>query len=289
MYALLFAFIAPLVWALMSILDKYVVSRKAKHPLSYGAIAAFAQLVLAAIIALFLDWRGIDTTGAVLAAFAGVFLGFQFFSYFVLLKTEDTSDVTGLAYVYPILVAMLSYIFLGEELLLLGYCAVVLVIIGAVLLSSRWPELRGKRLLLFIQFVIAIALTEFMVKLASGRIGEWQGLVISSLALAFTVLVPLMLMSSVRRRISAEIVNIRYALPVEALTLAAVFSTYLAMAGLPATVVSALGATQPLGVLVLEGIVLRNGGHLTKHALRKKIAPILLIVIGVAMLYLMQA
>jgi drug/metabolite transporter (DMT)-like permease len=288
MNALLFAFIAPFLWALMNILDKYVVSRKAKTALSYGVVAAFAQLVLAAIVALFLDWNGVESTGVLFSALAGVFLGSQFFSYFMLLRTEDSSDVIGLTYVYPILVAMLAFIFLGEHLPWLAYLAIFLTIVGAVLLSSEWPELRGKRLFLLIHLTVSVALTEFMIKLASGRIGEWQGVVVSAIALAATVMIPLLLTSSIRRRIRAEIRNIRFAIPIESLTLAAVLVTFLAMAGLPVTVVSAIGAAQPLFVLALEFIVNKEGGHITKHKLRKKIVPIVLIVVGVALLYLMQ-
>jgi drug/metabolite transporter (DMT)-like permease len=288
MAALIFAFIAPLLWALMNILDKYVVSRKAKGPLSYGVVAAFAQLILASIVSLFLDWKGVESTGILFSALAGVFLGFQFFSYFMLLRTEDSSDVAGLGYIYPIIVAMLAFIFLGEKLHWSSYFAIVLIIVGAVFLSSKWPELRGKRLLLLVHPIISIALTEFMMKLASQHVGEWQGMVISSIALAVTVMIPLLIVTAIRRRIRAEIRNIRFAIPIESLTLAAMLVTYLAMVGISVTVVSAIGAAQPLFVLGLEAIVNRNGGHITKHKLRKKILPILMIVIGVALLYLMQ-
>lgn len=58
-YGLLFAIISPILWALMNVVDKYVISKKVKSTLSYTAIVGLTNLMLAIIVGSFLDWSNI--------------------------------------------------------------------------------------------------------------------------------------------------------------------------------------------------------------------------------------
>jgi len=137
--------------------------------------------------------------------------------------------------------------------------------------------------------IVMIALTEFFIKIATGELSELHGISLNSVALGFTLL-PMLLKKSVISGFGREIKNIPWAFLCESFTFAATACLYFAMAGLPATFVASVGATQPLIVLFLERITEGFTGKLTKdHALLPKLSAISLIVMGVILLFLSGA
>ena len=92
---------------------------------------------------------------------------------------------------------------------------------------------------------------------------------------------------NIRLGFPRELKNIKWALLTESLTFLGILTTYFAMAGLPATIVSSLAAIQPFAVLVLEYLAIKIGININlENNFSKKIIPILLIVIGAILLYL---
>jgi drug/metabolite transporter (DMT)-like permease len=76
----------------------------------------------------------------------------------------------------------------------------------------------------------------------------------------------------------------------EIFTISAVFTTYLAMKNLPATIVSSLQATQPLMVLAFERIA--NKRRILKSQdtnFSNKLIAIIIITAGVAIMYITEA
>ena len=122
-------------------------------------------------------------------------------------------------------------------------------------------------------------------KIAAISLPEWHGLALNSIAVACAVL-PVGLLASVRPHVKAEFSNFKFALPTEALTFAAVGCAYIAMQGVSATVVSAIGAAEPLAVMSYEGIGTFFGIRMVRHNWRQKLIPLALIVLGVALIYL---
>ena len=282
----IFAVLSPFFWGVMNIIDKYVLVKKVRKPASFIPVFGLVHLIAGIVIASFLDWSKVFPGDFFFPALAGILFGCQGYFYVFVMKTEDASHVIGLAYAYPLLLALLSFVFLREIIPLQGYIGVGIVIAGIVLLSFRFKKVKlahAGRIIIWLIFLIA--LTEFFVKVASGKISGWQGLSINSFAVGITLLFAL-LNRKVRANFGSELKNIPWAFFSEIFTLFGTGTLYFAMAGLPATVVSSVGATQPLIVLFLERITERMTGKLTKdHALLPKLGAISLIVIGIALLY----
>src|SRR5437016_1194511 len=100
-FALIFAFLAPIFWALMNVLDKFVISQKVKNALSFAAVAGIVNILYGFILALSLDWSNVGFEAMLCPVVTGALLGLQFYVYFIILQREDVSHFIGLMFVYP--------------------------------------------------------------------------------------------------------------------------------------------------------------------------------------------
>ncbi|MBI2630466.1 DMT family transporter [Candidatus Pacearchaeota archaeon] len=286
-WALIFAVLSPIIWAFMNILDKYVVSCKAKSPLSYSALAGLVNLLIGIVLAVFISWEGIAINNLLYSAIAGILLGSQFFFYYIFLKEEDASNLVGLIYVYPVFVALLSFLFLNEILPLISYFGICLILTGVLLLSLRMKKIKMKVSLWIVSvMIVVVALYEFFIKISTNNIPEINGMAINSIFLGLTVLC-ILFHKKTRKLFPSELRNFGWAVFTEILTFFAVFTTYLAMAGLEATIVSSAAAIQPLAALIFERIASRFKEEMTRDKnLWPKLIGICLIISGVILLYL---
>ena len=284
---LIFAIITPFIFGLMNVLDKFVVSHKIKNPLSFTIVAGFVNLAIGLILALFWQWRDLTMMDFVFPASAGIIIGLSFFSYYYILGKEDVSHVIGLVYVYPVLVAILSFLFINEKLSLISYLGMLLILLGVLMISLKGKKLRLKvSLWIIISLIVSVALYEFFIKIATKSIPELNGISISLIFVGAAILLGLF-NKKIRLGFPRELKNVRWALLTESLTFLGVFTTYFAMAGLPATVVSSIFATQPFAVLTLEFFANKMGIQICREKhFTKKFMGILLVVTGVVLLYL---
>jgi drug/metabolite transporter (DMT)-like permease len=276
MLGFIFAILSPLVWALMNVIDKYVISRRVIKPLGYAALGGFVNLFLGLIFAIFSDWN-FPTTAFISPAISGILLGSQFFFYYTLLSKEDISKVIGLIYVYPIYVAMLSYFFLGEKLSFIGYIGMSLIIIGAIIISGL--KFGSK---LFILSII-VAGYEFLIKITVINIPVITGMAIEGIFIGLTVISSLFL-SSIRKDFLAEMKNYRWAFLTETMTFCGVLTTFFAMEKLSASIVSSIAAIQPMAVLFIELLFFKLGW--INKSTKKRFLPLGLIVIGVIIIFM---
>ncbi|MGH3524383.1 MAG: hypothetical protein ACRDU4_16545 [Mycobacterium sp.] len=114
----------------------------------------------------------------------------QLYFYYILLSDEDASNIMGLEFTDPVLVAALAYIFLGERVPAGGY----------------------------------LAMAEFSIKVAADHLPGTTGFAIESMV-AGTVVCGLLFKRRVRLGVLRELPNLRYALAIEALTLSSILCT----------------------------------------------------------------
>jgi len=165
---LIFAIISPFIWGFMNVLDKFVISHKVKNSLSFTVVAGIANIAIGILLALFLDWRGISFVDLLSPAIAGSIFGLHFFIYYYALGKEDASNLIGFMYVYPIIVAILSFLFLNEKLSVISYIGICLILLGAVFLSVKAKKIRLKvSLWMIVSLIIIVALYEFFIKVAT--------------------------------------------------------------------------------------------------------------------------
>jgi len=289
-FSLFFAFLSPILWALMDLIDEYVIDNKSRHPLGFAFIAGMINAIFGAVLALFLDWSQTSWKDYLPSVISGIFLGVQFLLYFWMLKKDDVSNVIGFSYFYPIIVSILSFLFLREVLTIPIYLGMGLIMLGIALLYLQAIRTKMRMAIwVIISYALAIAFYEFFIKVATLNISEINGLAISSIFLG-SVVFPLIFFRKIRAEIAYELKNIHWAFLSEVFTISSVFATYLAMKNLPATVVSSLQATQPLLVLAFEKIANKRGFMKSQDTnFFNKFIAIVLITTGVAIMYLTEA
>ena len=137
-----------------------------------------------------------------------------------------------------------------------------------------------------IVLVIFLAATyEILAKVAATSLPWTNGLALNMAALGLTQIAGLML-PRIRKAYQKELKNLRWGVMSETATFLAIGSLYGALVTLPVSVVASIAAIQPLAVLVFERITDIKIGKITRdHLLLPKLIPILLIVIGVALMY----
>ncbi|HLC53270.1 MAG TPA: EamA family transporter [Candidatus Nanoarchaeia archaeon] len=281
-----FALLGPFIWGFMNTIDKYIVSHKAKSPLSFAVVAGIINIVFGGILALFLSWKGISYSALTFSALAGAMMGLQIYWYYSALKKADASYVLGLYYIYPIMVVVLSVLFLNEVLSWTSYIGVLLVVAGATMITTRLKRIRMKLgLFALIGLMITGALSEFFVKISVDSLPLWHGIAVTNVTLGVCTL-PLLFRRSIREKLIGELKNIRYGVLSEVFTFAGILSWYFAMQDLPVTIVASVSAAQPLAVVIFERMAHRKFGKITRDlSLKSKLIPLLFIVLGIIILY----
>lgn len=281
--AFVFAILSPFIWGTMNVLDKYIVSHKIKHILGFAFIAGMVNLFYGMVLALFLDWNGIGWKEMVIPGIVGFVMGLMFFFYYFMIQKDDVSTVVGFIYLYPLVVALLSFVFLHEVLSFLSYVGILLVMSGLLLLVFRRTK-RLSGLWIIIGFAVMIGVNEFLIKVSTSSLPTWHAVAVNTIVMGLTVFCSF---PFVRKGIVSELRNLGWAFLNESLTFLGITALYIAMAQLSATIVSSVSATQPLAVLLIELLATSLGWKITSEgSVVKKLVPLSLIVVGVILLSL---
>ena len=130
---LFFALLAPALFGFANILDKVLTKRFAPATLNLGA-GLFAGLALIA-----LPFIGIKLSAAIIlfSIFAGGLWLLAGFPYFKAISIEEVSRVIPLWQLAVPMTLVLAVIFLGERLHPQSYVAMLLIFLGAFLISAR--------------------------------------------------------------------------------------------------------------------------------------------------------
>ncbi len=288
-WAIVVAIISPLIYAASNILDKYVLSHRVKSPLGYAGIAGIVNICIALFLILLLDWN-ISHSVLIYPIITGILAGACLYFYFYLLKHTDASYIIGFIYLYPIIVALLSYLFLQEQLSFLSYAAIGIILLGIILLSIRAKQNKvGILIIPLAVYILLLGGYEFFVKVTTNNLSFIQGLAIDLLFCGITLVFGL-LHPKVRYYFLKELKNFRWAIVGEGFTLLAAFSFFYATSKLPITIVATLGATQPLVVVLFERIAHARFGNITQDIrLVPKLGAIILIVVGVILLSILNS
>lgn len=285
--SLIFVIICPFAYAFVNIFDKYIVSYRVKKPLGMSAIS-FIPLLLAGLVMIIIsDWSNISINLFIVPIICGIFVGVQYYSYFFLIKHEDASNLSGIVYFYPVIVAILSFFILNERLGSLSYFGLLLIIFGVVRLSLRTSASKSFTGFVIIAVnILLIALYEFSAKFVTTAIPIINGLGIITLVSSFVILLGL-IFKKVRDDFIFELKNIKWGFASELFTLIATLTLFLALKNLSATVVSAIASVQPMIVLFYEKIAERKLKKISHHdGIHTKIFYIFSIIIGVIIMYL---
>jgi drug/metabolite transporter (DMT)-like permease len=287
--SLIFVIICPFAYAFVNIFDKYVVSYRVKKPLGMSAISSIPLFLVGMIMILLADWSNIAINSLLIPVIGGIFVGMQYYSYFFLIKHEDASNLSGIVYFYPVIVALLSFFILEERLGPISYFGLMLIIFGVVKLSYQTSASKSFMGFLIIAVnILLLALFEFSAKLTTTQLPIMNGLGIITLVASFVIFAAL-IFKRVRTDFFFELKNLKWGFASEFFTLIATLTLFLALKNLSATVVSAIASIQPMVVLFYEKIAEKRLKKISHHnGIKTKIFYILSIVLGVMFMYLQE-
>jgi uncharacterized membrane protein len=176
---LLFALSAPVLWALSTHLDKYLVERYFKHT-SVAVLLIFTALVGVLLLPVIWWYRpdalSLPWPDALAVAFAGVlYLGALWF-YLAALQSEEASVVAPLFQGSALFGYLLGYLVLGETLSAMQTIGGLLIIGGSALLSVGTGARAGfnaRLVALMLVATFALALSSLIFKMFAIRDEFW--------------------------------------------------------------------------------------------------------------------
>jgi len=145
---LLLSFLAPMFWALVNMIDVYFVDGIYKDEMDGTIIAGFFQLIPLIILCFFVDFNllgknYVNSRGGsffdltLLQSFlGGIFFLSAFYFYFkTLFNHNDVSLLQILWNLTIVFVPVLAFLFFGETLPIYKYASILVVLVGATMLS----------------------------------------------------------------------------------------------------------------------------------------------------------
>ena len=290
------ALLSAAIMALVTVFDSHLVSKRLPSLRAFllpvGVIHLFLALVTACLVPLPVAVFSSPVGYAVLSSFVRVG------AILILLdslRREEVSTVIPIVYAYPVFVAIMAFVFLGERLEPLQWGAVCIVVVGAVLVSmgrgpSRTDIARPRSVLLLVSSVL-FAAADVTGKQALSEISSWNLFYVGAATMG-AVFVVLGLRPYVVRSILA-LPDRRTALGLlagnEILAPVGIAMSYWALERGPVSLVSTLISSRPLFVLAFAlllsrlapGFLFFTGGRRTVIL---RIVATVLIVVGIAII-----
>jgi drug/metabolite transporter (DMT)-like permease len=277
------------------VLDKFILAKRLPDAYSFNVLTMVYDLIPLALILAFVPvvvaWPWI-----LIAFFTGLLIVPILLLYNFAMIREEASRVGALTNIYPAFVAVLAFAFLREDVSSSKYVGLLILVVGAVLISHRWSKASNRlvmspalALILAYGFLWAINLT--LSKFALGFIDYWS-FYAWSLVGSFIGGVSMLASRRVRNGFKSVTKTGRNRTLLYVLLTSSVFyvgdlSAVVAMwSGAAVSLVSALTATEPLFILTFASLISAFKPYAFKEPLDKttlvtKAIAVTLIALGV--------
>ena len=178
---LLFAFSGPILWAVSTHIDKYLVDRYFKH--SDTAVlmvfTAWIGLIMLPFIAVFDPTSlHIPIGSMIVMIVSGIFYMWAMLLYLQAIQSAEASVIAPLFQMTILFTFLLGYVLLGETLSLVNGVGVVLIVLGALVLSLdkkfHFHGVKIRILLLMIACTFVLALSSVVFKLFAVQEQFWS-------------------------------------------------------------------------------------------------------------------
>lgn len=288
---LVFVIISVFAYSGVDLLEKRLMITRVKSSLLLAIfLAIFYPLHLAIILII---WEiDLDPYIIIISFATGVGMSFGYLLFMRSLMLEELSRVTILGYIHPIFVVVLAYIFLNETLQTLDYLAIVMLVASTMLISYKGAKI-SKALIPMLGLNVALAAESIIAKYMLAFTDYWSYAFWFMLGL-ISMRLSLLLTKRVRERFRTIIFDrslIAYGFAISILFLSANLTFYYALSLQLASIVVAVGATQPMIILLIIYIInrVRNGfvkEELSYRTLTYKIVSSILVILGIYILAL---
>jgi drug/metabolite transporter (DMT)-like permease len=131
-----YALLAPILWAGCNVLDKIILEKHIKNPISYQIVISFFDII-GIIILLIIAPISTNIFGFFMGIVIGIIGVIAVIFYNKSMKDEEASRVVPLAYISSIFIPILAYLFLGEVFGFQKYLGIIFIAIGSILISFK--------------------------------------------------------------------------------------------------------------------------------------------------------
>jgi drug/metabolite transporter (DMT)-like permease len=288
---LIFAILAPLGYAVVNIIDKFLLEKKIKNFYSYAVFTGFLYIIPISIVWYFVGFPSVDQKTALIVFFVGICYGIIHFLYYYVLTKYEVSRIVALFYIYPVFVALFSFVFIGEKLSWTHYTAIVIAVLGTIFLGTeKHKETWRISHLFWIMLLASIlpAIIDVSDKYLLSKYSYWEVYILVMIPTAVISILPVF-SRNVRRDLYQPARSIFQILIIEITAFGAGYSFLRAASVAPISIVSALSTLQPVFVfaftiflsIFIPGILKES---MTRHVLLHKAVGIGCIVAAAVML-----
>ena len=286
--------------AMVHIIDSHLIARRMPGLRAYLLPVSFVMLAFGVITCILFPLPAGVAAGPLLVAVAcGVLRTLAMGILLYVLKTEEVSWASPLFHTYPVFVALMAVPLLGEVLGWMQWLAVVIVVLGALVISiKRSPA--GHRFNPYGPFFmlagasVLMALSDICGKYALEYISFWNMYWISSFCM-----VGLFLLMVLRPAVFRELISMPRLKPTlalmaanETLAMVGIVLIFRAMSSGPVSLVSTISSSRPIFVFIIALVVnsirpnLLLEGRSSKGVLAVRLVATAMIAGGIAIIYL---
>lgn len=280
------------VWGFSAIIDKIILT-KYLNSFSYFMIYTLPALAMIAGILLFVPIN-FSPIPFYFAFFAGVTAVLGYYFYAFAMKREEASRIAALTSLYPAVVAALAAILIKEIFSLKTYLGIMVMVLGATLISYKRGTLKKlipfSIILMIISTNFSYAIEQTISKISLGVYSFWQFFVIYLIGRTFMA-IPTLAVPTFRKNFVREIKRLK-----KKIVFLAAFNTAIWFLGIilflyaislgPVTLVSTVSITSPLATLLFVVLISKFWPRALKEEIDRKIfslklISILLIIFGI--------
>ena len=278
--------LAAFIWSVVSILDKYIISKLVDRPIVPVIIMGTIGLFSSAAIFFILGFEPLSTANILLAIIAGIFYVLTVFLYFHAAKIEEISKVVPLFYLTPLFILIIAALFLGEIFTPIKYLGIVLLVIGAILVSSSKLSFNfGKAFWLMVFASVVLAVNQVITKYLLGFADFWTIFGYMRIG-AFVALIPSIVINIESFKSIYKEKGLKpfgFITASESLTLLALLSITLAAVTGFITLVNALSSVQSFFVLLLTVVISIFYPQILKEEIQR--STVIIKVIAIAIMF----
>lgn len=296
---IIFTLLAYFTWAVTSIIDKFIISKKhVENPLIYSIVNGVTGLLILILIPIY-GFKIPSLTIILIALLAGIFYIWLVVPFYKACQYEEVSRIQILWQIMPIFTLIIATIFLNEILSLNDYIGFSLLILGGIIVSLKKVKGIFKLniafyLILFATFIAAIhAVLSKYVFTNADLLSGFVFIRVGAFLMSMTFLI-----SNKHRKILLETfskmkIKIKSIIGIKAITdLSALFIfSYVLITG-PVSLVSVIGnATKPIFVLILASFITIRFPQIIKEDLTidsifNKVIALILVLAGLYFVYI---
>jgi len=161
-----YSIFAALIFATSNIVDKYVISKMVKKPLTPVMISGIVGLIASGLIYFFLGFASLSFANILWAFAAGILYMLTIIFYFKAVTIDEISRIVPIFYTSSLFILILAAIFLGEIFTPIKYLGIFLLMFGAIAVSSKniLKIKFGKSFWFMILAALSIAVSSIIVK-----------------------------------------------------------------------------------------------------------------------------